>query len=251
MHRPFHIYQRRQLRQQQRGIALFVVIVFVMLSMLLALWASRTSLFNEMVVGNDADYQRAFEATQTLLQDAEQDIKLRNEPLGSALCTAGGDLCRIATTDKFPLEKETVGSNLGILSAELTGCRSGLCTKRDGKVDFWNNKNPSDGPTFVQMQAVAARYGQYTGAKSGDKNNPGNLILQETADDEGGWYWIEIMPYDDSSKTSNLVIGDDSNIVKLNIDANVVYRITAMARGRKPGTLVAMQQTFAPNRLLD
>ena len=47
---------------RQRGIALFVVLVFVMLSMLLALWASRTSLFNEMVVGNDADYQRAFEA---------------------------------------------------------------------------------------------------------------------------------------------------------------------------------------------
>ena len=47
---------------RERGIALFVVIVFVMLSMLLALWASRTAIFNEMVVGNDADYQRAFEA---------------------------------------------------------------------------------------------------------------------------------------------------------------------------------------------
>lgn len=44
--------------------ALFVVIVFVMLSMLLALWASRTALFNEMVVGNDSDYQRAFETAQ-------------------------------------------------------------------------------------------------------------------------------------------------------------------------------------------
>ena len=55
---------------RQQGVALFVVIVFVMLSMLLALWASRTSLFNELVVGNDADYQRAFEAAQSLLQDA-------------------------------------------------------------------------------------------------------------------------------------------------------------------------------------
>src|SRR2546427_2348398 len=61
--------------RQQRGVALFVVIIFVMLSMLLALWASRTSLFNELVVGNDADYQRAYEAAQALLQDAELDRK--------------------------------------------------------------------------------------------------------------------------------------------------------------------------------
>ena len=45
---------------QQRGVALFIVLVFVMMGMLLALWASRTALFNEMVVGNDSYYQRAF-----------------------------------------------------------------------------------------------------------------------------------------------------------------------------------------------
>ena len=69
---PLHL---RRSVQHQRGIALFVVIIFVMLSMLLALWASRTAIFNEMVVGNDADYQRAFEAAQSLIQDAELDIQ--------------------------------------------------------------------------------------------------------------------------------------------------------------------------------
>lgn len=52
--------------RNQRGVALFVAIIFVLMSMLLALWSSRTSLFNEMVVGNDADYQRAFEAAQII-----------------------------------------------------------------------------------------------------------------------------------------------------------------------------------------
>ena len=47
----------------------------VMLSMLLALWGSRTALFNELIVGNDADYQRTFEAAQALIQDAEFDIQ--------------------------------------------------------------------------------------------------------------------------------------------------------------------------------
>lgn len=87
MHSAFLSTQRQQTRQ--RGAALFVVIVFVMLSMLLALWASRTSLFNEMLVGNDADYQRAFEAAQALLQDAELDI--RGENADGSFCTDTDD----------------------------------------------------------------------------------------------------------------------------------------------------------------
>lgn len=73
--------------KSQHGVALFVVIVFAMLSMLLALWASRTSLFNEMLVGNDVDYQRAFEAAQALIQDAELDIRGEN-PNGTACSSA-------------------------------------------------------------------------------------------------------------------------------------------------------------------
>ena len=68
--------------RRQRGVSLFIVIVFVMMSMLLALWGARTSLFNEIIVGNDADYQRAFEAAQALIQDAEFDI--RGERAGCA-----------------------------------------------------------------------------------------------------------------------------------------------------------------------
>ena len=91
-----------QRRQRQRGVALFVVIVFVMLSMLLALWASRTSLFNEMLVGNDADYQRAFEAAQALIQDAELDI--RGENADGSVCTATNCRDKISAAPKIPLE---------------------------------------------------------------------------------------------------------------------------------------------------
>lgn len=87
--------------RRQRGATLFVVIVFVLLSMLLALWASRTALFNELVVGNDADYQRAYEAAQALLQDAELDI--RGESADGSACTPdpnSTDVCRVGTTDR-------------------------------------------------------------------------------------------------------------------------------------------------------
>ena len=127
----------RRPKQSQRGISLFVVIVFVMLSMLLALWASRTSLFNEMVVGNDADYQRAFEAAQALLQDAELDI--RGEKADGSACIGAGAICRTTGVKQIPLEAKEVATLLADLegiSGNAPRCADGLCLKRTGRQDF-------------------------------------------------------------------------------------------------------------------
>jgi len=247
---PYHSPNTNTLRQS--GVALFVVIVFVMLSMLLALWASRTSLFNELVVGNDADYQRAFEAAQALLQDAELDI--RGEKADGSICAGSGDICRTGTADKFPVESKDVGLLLITLGGQTTQCRNGLCAKRSGKVDFWNNTDATKGPTLAQMATagVGARYGQYTGAAVGTTTSPANPILADTsADNRGGWYWIEVLPYYDSSKNSGLIIGGPNNLLSLNLTPNIVYRITSLAFGRKPNTLVVLQQTYARQKLKD
>ena len=137
--------------RQQRGVALFVVIIFVMLSMLLALWASRTSLFNELVVGNDADYQRAYEAAQALLQDAELDI--RGEKADGTVCTGQDNVCRTSTTAKIPLETQEIAP---LLSSLGTGCSQGLCGKRGDKQDFWNNSDERLGLTLAQLGPDAA-----------------------------------------------------------------------------------------------
>ena len=249
---------RRQLPHQQRGVALFVVIVFVMLAMLLALWASRTSLFNEMVVGNDADYQRAFEAAQALLQDAELDI--RGENADGTSCTGSADICRTTTIDKIPLDSQDVTPLLAELDIALpTKCRHGLCTKRIGRQDFWSYTTATTpAPTSLlagevnlekmTKAGIGARYGQYTGATVGSTSSPANPILADTsADNQGGWYWIEILPYDESSKNSGLIVeGTTSNtsLLALNLRPNVAYRITALAYGRKPGTMVVLQQSY-------
>ena len=262
---------RRPPQARQRGVTLFVVIVFVLLSMLLALWASRTSLFNEMVVGNDADYQRAFEAAQALLQDAELDI--RGENADGTACTPAASpdattkhYCRAATLDKIPLETKDLGPMLADLDSQTTKCRNGLCTKRPGRQDFWNYTNAtSPAPNALQpgevpleqltTAGVGARYGQYTGAALGSSTSQANPILYDrSADNRGGWYWIEIMPYDESSKKSGLVVdpsGAGGNLLSLNLLPNAVYRITALAYGRKPGTMVALQQTYAQQRRKD
>ena len=246
---------RRKQLPSQRGVALFVVIVFVMLSMLLALWASRTALFNEMVVGNDADYQRAFEAAQALLQDAELDIR-RESPDGLTACTAANCRDNIAAAYKIPVAGEQATELLDQLNLQPTKCLSGLCTKRAGRQDFWNTTSATvldAGEVKLSDMTkpnVGARYGQYSGATVGDPSDPNktaNPILADTsADDRGGWYWIEVMQYDESAKNSGLIVGgtNTDNLLRLNLDPNVVYRITALAYGRKPGTMAVLQQTY-------
>ncbi|AVP57321.1 pilus assembly PilX family protein [Pulveribacter suum] len=243
-------------RPRQRGVALFVVIVFVMLSMLLALWASRTSFFNEMVVGNDTDYQRAFEAAQALLQDAELDI--RGEKADGSLCMGTGDTCRTTTSAKIPLETKDIGLLLGTLNSETSKCRDGLCVKRTGRQDFWNyTSTTSPAPSNLQpgevpmeqltVNGVAARYGQYTGAGTSDTNP----ILNNTVAKQGGWYWVEVMPYVEDASKSGLIANAAANQLALHMSPNVVYRITAIAKGRKPNTQVVLQQAYARQKLKD
>ena len=245
-------------RANQRGVALFVVIVFVLLTMLAALWASRTALFGEMIVGNDADYQRAFEAAQALLQDAELDIReehadgtpWRQSDAARTLnapCEANSDICRTkADLPRPPETAEDLGDLLAHLKTQSTGCQHGLCLKRTGNQDFWN-----DTATLTAMTAanVGARYGQYTGASKGDSSNPANPILQQTGAGKGGWYWIEVLPYDQSSKSSGVIVGGSGStnldLLALNLKPHVVYRITALAQGLKPNTRVVLQQTYA------
>lgn len=267
-------------QRKQRGISLFVVIIFVMLSMLLALWASRTSLFNELIVGNDADYQRAFEAAQAILQDAELDI--RGENSDGSFCTPNdndGNICRRTTVEKIPLEAQEVGTLLADLADPnkipntAPKCKNGICIKRadrpdiKDKQDFWNNTDSTKGITLTQMTGVhtgtttpvGARYGQFTGAAIGDDDSPASSILRDrSAANQGAWYWIEILPYDDSSKNSGVLVNstgtgaiNPNNILALNLTPNIVYRITALAYGRKPTTMVVLQQTYARQKLKD
>lgn len=245
---------------RQRGVALFVVIVFVLLSMLLALWASRTSLFNEMVVGNDADYQRAFEAAQALLQDAELDI--RGEMSNGAQCV--GLPCRAYQSSvlKIPGDAKEITPLITALDSTPTRCQNGLCARRVGRQDFWNYTtastvvNPPANTSLGEvplsdLMAVGARYGQYTGAANTTAAGQLNPILTETAAGRGGWYWIEVIPYSDKARSANLVVDSTTNQLALNLDVYVVYRITALAIGRKPGTTVVLQETYARQRMKD
>lgn len=234
-------------RPKQRGVSLLVVIVLVMLSMLLALWGSRTALFNELIVGNDADYQRAYEAAQALLQDAEFDIQ-GTRPDGSD-CQPGAstDICRVGTSVWYPVEdKEVFIELIPTLEAATTtkGCIKGLCAKRTDKQDFWNDKT-----TLDAMLPEGARYGQFTGAEVGTgASKASHPILKNTTAGQGGWYWVEVLPYDSSAGNSGLMSGGSTKL-GLNLKPNVAYRITAIARGLKANTQVVLQSTYVRQKI--
>lgn len=231
-------------RQRQRGLSLLIVIVIVMLTMLMAVWGARTALFNELIVGNDADYQRSFEAAQAMLQDAELDI-LGQTADGSACqpSSSDGKICRRTASAWFVVEEKDVVSLLSTLESQSpVPCLQGICAKRTGKQDFWN-----DATLLGQMRNVGARYGEFTGARKATGSNP---ILQATAAGQGAWYWIEVMPYATSS-TGLITNSGAAAKLELNLNPAVVYRITAVAQGLKDSTQVVLQSTLARQKLKD
>lgn len=235
----------RRSRRSQRGVALYVVIVFVMLSMLLASWAARGSLFNEIVVGNDADYRRAFEAAQAMLQDAEFDIR-GVQPSGEACVPVQSktDVCRtVATEVYFDIESKDLEGMLALVKTRspTTGCYKGVCEKRIGAQDFWSDKALLAAMT---AQDVGARYGQFTGADAASTANP--LLSVRTAG-RGAWYWVEILPYIDPNVSLLSHMPPGSNVDRFSPSRKklMVYRITAIARGNKLSTEVVLQSVLS------
>ncbi len=263
MRRLGHLYPG-SLAQRARGAALLTVLVFSMLSMLLALWAARTAWYGELVVGNDADYQRAFEAAEALLLDAELDI--RGERADGRPCAYGGlphgaaaSMCRSGGTTKVPMENADLPAFLATLSAQPQRCIDALCAKRVGRQDIWNAPAPGtaarqagEQDLFALIRAgTGARYGQYTGAQLGDADRPAHPILADRgAAEAGGWYWIEVIPYTESKP--GLVSNAPARQLELvGLSPHVVYRITAAAFGRKPDALVVLEQSYARPRRKD
>ena len=231
------------LRQRQRGVSLLIVIVVVLLTMLMTVWASKTALLNELIVGNDADYQRAYEAAEAMLQDAEQDILGQN--IDGSACVPSSDtkVCRTAGNVWFIAEeKDFVGLLATLEAAPNVPCLDAICAKRTGKQDFWNDKD-----LLEKMRAQGARYGMYTGAQKGNYSNP---ILQATGDGTGAWYWVEVMPY--ASSAGALITNNPrAEQLMLNLKPALVYRITAIAQGLKSGTQVVLQSTLARQKIKD
>lgn len=199
---------------QQRGVSLIVVIVIVMLMSLLALWAMRSSLLAELVTGNEADYQRAYQAAQAMVQDAKDDIAINSQGQGNR--GLNGLL-------QFPEDQVNFVDWAFELDAQTSKCKNGICLRRIDAENFWD-----DPSTFATMVTVGARFSQFSGASIGNDINP---ILKATAANKGAWYWIEPMQFQSSQlgSTSQTLSGGSSQPIQ----TDLLFRITAIALGLK------------------
>lgn len=222
-------------RKNQRGISLIVVLVMLLLSTLLILGAARLNLISERLAGNNADYQRAYEAAEALLNDAKLDLACANTPAGCGTRTAATPLIPCTVSDFAALEAVLIG--------RTPRCQNGLCldlgnvTSGDND-SFWRttaNWNAFTAATF------GASYGQFTNAAPASTAAVNPLLLNDNAR-----YWIEVLPYgsDAGSRSADSESSMVGNRQVTPGDCKYIYRITAAARGLKEGTTAVLQSYF-------
>jgi len=229
-------------RNRQRGVVLLVVMVMVLLSTLLMLASARTAWFSQRLSATEADHHRAFANAQAMLRDAEFDI--RGERPDGTPCTGGsgasaagapgGPNCRgLAPSLGEPWIPRAGKADHARLHAVImasaaasgTPCTLGICLPGALPDGFW--KQPSD--ELIRLTQGAARFAQFSGAAPA--NDP---LLTERA-----WYWIEVLPFAGPFGTAEAPDADNP----------FVFRITALAEGRRLGTRVALQRLFVWKRV--
>lgn len=234
--------QRRVLRQGQQGVSLFVVMVMVMVSAIAVLGALRVAWLGEGILGNETDYQRTRAAAEALIRDAQIDV-LGYLPDGNR-CRATEVLGGCRNRENSAGNPAMAGSYLPLTSVEWeemwtlfgadtvpgTRCVQGICiTNTPLEPGWWNTP-----ATLAAMNARAAGYGTFTGAVA-----PGtNPILSNAV---RARYWIEAIRY---RTTLVSPAGIQLPPVQPKSDpavSPVIFRITAIADGLKPGTRVVLQ----------
>lgn len=226
----------------QRGVALLVVLAALLLTSIALLGSLQVGWLAERRVASEGDTQRAFAAAEALVRDAELDILgLRADGTPCDSASAGLPPCRSGVGDGafFPKTDE----DLDLLRTRLMPghrlCRQGICLPdaADALKDAWTSDLLAMTAGTAES-AIAATYGQFTGAVSGDDGNP--LLKAATPH---AWYWVEVFRY-----------AQAGGIVEAAADLPVpdrrhpfVYRITAYVKGLKPGTRVHLRSLFVPH----
>lgn len=214
------------LKRNQQGVSLIIVMVIMLLSTLLVLGGSRVANLNELLAGSEGDQQRAFEAAQMLLKDAELDIQATNTNL------------RPENMSLSKLDNELL-LNLrdAAIAAGAAPCANAVCvnlgnlTSGDPATSFWNN------PTLLATytaNTVGARYGQFSGATAPTVGNSNPIVAGNQA-----WYWIELLPFSGHSADWT------QDCVPTKGSAQFLFRITALALGRN-GVPTVVQEIFVP-----
>ena len=226
----------------QRGIALLLVLVVLLLASLALLGGLQVAWLSERRVGSESDSQRAFAAAEALMRDAELDILgLSADGPPCALDSATQVGCRAwaGAGPFFPQSDEDLDTLRLRVVRGYRNCLQGICLPDELDAlspSVWatdlDNMTAGEGP-----EAIAATYGQFTLARPEQDGNP---LL--SAAEPRAWYWVEVFRYSDAAGILNptgvLPVPDRRH--------PFVYRITTYVKGLKPGPRSHLRSVFVP-----
>lgn len=235
------------LPRSQRGVSLFVVLIILLLTLLVVLGSLKVAGFNETIVGNQSDAQRAYAAAEALLDAAQRDIRGNGRACTQARCRFPRD------SDEYELLRARIG---------LDACGSGaddrgVCTPsapepapNDPVSSYLFNVdrvgvsgNPQSLDTGASYEAYAlppggGAAGAFADASAGVGASAVDLSLTE----DRGRYWVEVFPYNTLAgalaPTADIPVPDGTY--------PFVFRITARAVGLKPGTVSILRTYYVP-----
>jgi type IV pilus assembly protein PilX len=199
----------------QRGIAVLICLLMLIMVMLLGVSAAQLSLQGEKAVRGERDRDVAFLAAEDALADAELDIQGGDDSDG-----AGG-----AGADAPSGRGSAFGPDAGdAFAADCGGAAPGLRLRaQDGVPPVWQSVDLSG---VEDGGACSVDYGAYTGAQM--LTGEGFLPFRKPR------YVIERMecrqPGDDASAGAA---------------SRYCYRVTVMGFGAKPATEVVLQSVFS------
>lgn len=222
----------------QRGISLFVVLIILLLTALLVLGSLKTSLFNESIVGNQSDIQRANSRAEALLLQAQNEIR-------ASLVGCTTDIC------KYPVSKEAyammyMANPRGCGTSTTTGSLTplGVCMPAATDDSFFtaDTIGVSGKPLAIGNAQSYTAFG--SGTKAGDSSNGVDLSLTAAK----GQYWVEVFLFKESALTS---MANENQMLKENLPVPeptfpFIYRITVRAEGAKPGTVSIVRSNYIP-----
>jgi len=272
-HRARHILRAQRPRTRQRGISMFIVMIILLLALILVIGGLTVTNLNESVVGNQSDAQRAYGAAQALMDAAQLDIRLNGRNCNAALVGGQGfnSTFTVVTASatgpaacwqRFPrdmdeyMEMVHSGQILKRSCAASTGTSAnlvGVCIPMGPTDDRFDGRHIGDPDKSAQQWGHTAAtdngatYGNAfikaldgTGATT---YGGGAQLGASTAALDNGRYWVEVFPYNTYS------VGLPEGMGRAPAPAHeypFVFRITAMARGLKGGTVSVLRSYYTP-----
>jgi type IV pilus assembly protein PilX len=266
----------------QRGVSLPIVLIFLLLAIISVLGAFRAGFLNEKMVGNESDYNRAFAAAEALMRDAEMDIRGRRPPYDlihpdgrvgfpcrpttddgntTELTSKAGyeDSCRLrgGATPWFPLSNAEFDEveNILVATGGANRCSAGICMPQN-MTDLESIETQILTST-ASANAIAVPYGSFTRINDAGmvnltaaQSNPllqtesagANSLIPKTS--TNGWYVIEAFRYGKTFGGSGNA--HPATLMKPDPARSIVYRITSVVIGSKPGTAVVLKSIFVP-----